>query len=153
MLQQVVVAGGFCLCGTLGGSRLALFYQLLYLAHRVAEGLYLLEEVDLLHGVVQCEQGAGMTHVELAVLEGHLYLCGKLEETQVIGYGGAFLAYTLAQAVLGEVVLFEQVLVGKGYLHGVEVFALYVLDEGHLHDVLVIGGAYVGGYGGEPGEL
>ena len=44
-------------------------------------------------------------------------------------------------------------LVGQGNLHGVEVFALYVLDERHFHDVLVVGGANVGGDAGKSGQL
>lgn len=44
-------------------------------------------------------------------------------------------------------------LVGKCDFYGVEILTLYVLHEGHLHDVLVVDGAYVGRYGLEPGHL
>ena len=57
------------------------------------------------------------------------------------------------RSLLGQPVLLDEVLVGQRDFHGVEVFALDVLDEGHFHHVLVVGGADVGGYGLEPGQL
>ena len=41
----------------------------------------------------------------------------------------------------------------QGYLYGIEVFSLYILDESHLHDILVIDGAYIGWYRCEACEL
>ena len=40
--------------------------------------------------------------------------------------------------------MFDKVLVGQGYFDGVEVFALDIFDQGHLHHVLVVDGADVG---------
>ena len=94
-----------------------------------------------------------MSLVDLAVLEGHLHLCGELEQPEVVGDGGAVLADLLRESVLRQVVLLDEVLVGQGYFDGVEVLALNVLDEGHLHHVFVVGRAHVGGYGGESGHL
>ena len=44
-------------------------------------------------------------------------------------------------------------LVSQSYLYGVEVLTLYVLDERHFHDVLVLDGSDVSRYGAESGYL
>ena len=55
-----------------------------------------------------------------------------------------FFAYAFAEAFLGEAVFFQQVLIGERYFHGVQVFALYVFDECHFHDILVVGRTDIG---------
>ena len=44
-------------------------------------------------------------------------------------------------------------LIGQGYLNGVEVFALDILHECHLHHVLILNGADIGGNGAHAGQL
>ena len=44
-------------------------------------------------------------------------------------------------------------LVGQSDLDGVEVLALDVLHESHLHHALILDGAYVGRYGLQPSQL
>ena len=49
--------------------------------------------------------------------------------------------------------LVQQVLVGKRYVHGVQVLALYDFDECHFHDILVVGRADIGGDACQSGKL
>ena len=50
-------------------------------------------------------------------------------------------------------ILLYEALVGESYFYGVEVFALDVLHEGHLHHILVVGRAHIGRYGGKACHL
>ena len=82
-----------------------------------------------------------MPHVDFFFLQCHLYLCRQFQQSQVVGYCRATLPHSLRHFLLSHPVAFEQMLVGKGYLNRVEVFALYILHERHLHHVLVVDGA------------
>ena len=44
-------------------------------------------------------------------------------------------------------------LVSESYFYGVQVFALYVFDERHFHDVLIVCSADIGGDAGQSGKL
>ena len=114
---------------------------------------YLFKNLHLQFGVAQRYQGAGMSHVYLLVLQAHLDGSRQFQQTQVIGDGGAFLSYAFAEAFLGEAVFFQQVLIGERYFYGVQVFALYVFDECHFHDILIVGRTDVGRDACQPGYL
>ena len=114
---------------------------------------YLLENLHLQFGVAQRYQGTGVSHVYLLVLQSHLDGSRQLQQAQVVGDGGTFLSYAFAEAFLGQSVLFQQVLIGKRYFHGVQVFALYVFDERHFHDIFIVGRTDVGGDACQSGYL
>ncbi len=85
-----------------------------------------------------------MTHVDALVAKSELHFGGQLEQAQEVGHGGAFLADALAEAFLCEVVLVDELAECKGYLNGVEVLALDILDQGHLGELAVVGRANIG---------
>lgn len=60
---------------------------------------------------------------------------------------------SLAHLLLCHAALLHEVFIGECYLYGVEVFALNVFHERHLHDVLVVYGAYVCRNSLETGKL
>lgn len=51
-----------------------------------------------------------MTHVNTAVAQTELHLCRQFEQTQEVGYRGAFLAYTRRQLLLCEPILVDEFL-------------------------------------------
>lgn len=111
------------------------------------------EDGEVPLGVFDVDEGTGMGHADLPRAEGELGFGRKVEKAQVVGDGGAVFAYTLAELLVGELTLFDKGVVGKGYLHGVEVFALDILDECHFHHLTVGGDTDVGGEFGETSEL
>ena len=94
-----------------------------------------------------------MSHVYFAVAQCYLYACWEFEQAEVVGYCGSVFAYSQAELVLCEVVLFDEVLVGECYFECGEVLSLYVFDECHLHHVFVVDGADVCGDGCESYSL
>ena len=114
---------------------------------------YLFKNLHLQFGVSQRYQCTGVPHVYLLVLQSHLDGSRQFQQAQVVGNGGTLLAYAFAEAFLRQSVLFQQVLVGKRYFHGVQVLALYVFDECHFHDILVVGRADIGGDARQPCHL
>ena len=94
-----------------------------------------------------------MSHVDFLFLQSHLYLCRELQQTQVIGNGGTALAHTFGHTLLRHAALLQQMFVGKGYLDGVQVFALDVLHQCQFHHALVLDGADVGRNGRQAGQL
>ena len=94
-----------------------------------------------------------MTHIYLAVAECDLHTCGQLKQTQVISNCSAVLAHTLAKLFLRQVVLLDEALIGESDFDSREVLTLNVLHERHLHHVLIIDSANVGGNGGEADTL
>ena len=104
-------------------------------------------------GIAKRYQSAGMSHVYLLVLQSHLDGGGQFEQAQVVGNGGTLLTNAFAEAFLRQSVLFQQMLVSEGYFYGVQVFALYVFDERHFHDVLVICSADIGRDACQSGKL
>ena len=111
------------------------------------------ENLHLQFGIAKRYQRAGMSHVYLLVLQSHLDGGGQFEQAQVVGNGGTLLTNAFAEAFLRQSVLFQQMLVSEGYFYGVQVFALYVFDERHFHDVLVICSADIGRDACQSGKL
>ena len=62
-----------------------------------------------------------------------LYVGWKLQKSGGIDDGGAIFAGALGDLLLSEVKLIREALKGVRLLNWVEVFALEVLDESHLH--------------------
>ena len=94
-----------------------------------------------------------MAHVDFFLLKCHLYLSWQLEQAQVVGYSSAAFAHALGYLLLSHLVVLHQVLVCQSYFYGVEVLALYVLDECHLHHTLIADGTDIGWYGSQANQL
>ena len=88
-----------------------------------------------------------MSHIYFLVLQCHLDRGRQFEQTQVIGNGSAFLSHAVAQSFLGQSVLLDEVLVGKGDFQRVKVLALDVLYQCHFHHIFIISRPDVGRYG------
>ena len=129
------------------------FHHLLHLPNGIALFLNLVEEFHLQFGASQREQGAGVALVHVLVAQRHLHLCRQLEQAQIVGNRGAVLAHLLRKLVLREAVLLDEVLIGEGYFDGVEVFALNVLNERHLHHRFVARRADIGRHGAQARQL
>ena len=78
---------------------------------------------------------------------------GEVEEAEVVGDGAAVFAEPDCEFGLGEAELGHEGSVRLGAVDGVEVFALDVLDQGHLGLGEAIDGTDDGGDGGKAGEL
>lgn len=104
---------------------------------------------DLFLGVLDTEDGLGVADGEEAIgdvaLDGFL----KVEEAHGVGDAGTGLADALGDLVLLHGEFFGELDVTGGFLDGVEVLALEVLDEGHLEDFLIGGFPLDDGDGGE----
>jgi hypothetical protein len=64
-----------------------------------------------------------------------LELAGQIEQPEVVGDGGAVEAHPLTDLLLGQAVV-DQRAEGVGQLHGIQVVALNVLDEGEFEAIL-----------------
>ena len=81
------------------------------------------------------EQGAGMAGGEGAFADLDLHGGGQVEQAEGVGDVAAGFADGLAELLLGHAELLEQAAVAFGFLDGVEVLALQVLDQGGGHGV------------------
>jgi len=79
-----------------------------------------------------------MTHVNAAVAQTELHLCRQFEQTQEVGYRGAFLAYTRRQLLLCEPILVDEFFKRQRHLYGIQILALNVFDERHLCQLAVV---------------
>jgi hypothetical protein len=77
-----------------------------------------------------------MPHAQGALIHKLPHFVRQAEEAQVVGHGRPVLAHPVSELFLGEAELLDQGLEGPGGLHGAEVLALNVLDEGDLQGVL-----------------
>ena len=116
--------------------------QFLGLAHIHFVFNNLLKEFQLLLLVADVDEGAGVSHGDVAVADGDLHLGGQLQQPQEVGHGTTAFAYLVAHFLLGHVALVDEALVGDGHLDGVQVFAVDVLDEGQFQHLLVVGHSY-----------
>ena len=111
-------------------------------------------------GGFEGEESAGVAEGDVAGLDVLLDGCRELEEAEEVGDAGAVFAGARGHLLLGEVEVLGEALVGAGLLHGVEVGALEVFDDGHLHR-LAVGdfaddgrdGRFAGALRGEPAAL
>ena len=94
-----------------------------------------------------------MSHADVSIADGELYLWWQLQQPQEVGYCAAALSHLLAHFLLREVAFVDEALVGNGHFDGVKVFAVDVFDEGELKHLLVVGHADEGGNLGESSHL
>ena len=94
-----------------------------------------------------------MTHVDLAVLQGHLDLGGQLQQTHIVGHRRTALAHALRDFLLRHATGLCQVLVGQCYFDGVQVLTLDILHQCQLHHALIVGRANIGRDSRETGNL
>ena len=94
-----------------------------------------------------------MSHIDFFLLECHLHLCRQLQESEIVGNGSTAFAHTLGNFFLGHSLVFQKMFVCKCNLYGVEVLALDILHERHLHHVFIADGADVGRYCHESSQL
>ena len=94
-----------------------------------------------------------MAHIHRFVAQSQLHLCREFEQSQKVGNGGALFTDSLAQSLLRELVLVDELAEGEGYFNGVEVFALNVFDERHFGDLAVVGCAHIRRHRFQPGEF
>ena len=93
----------------------------------------------LLHGGGEGENSSGVSAGEPPVLHHGPHGGTQLQQAHCVGYGGPGLAHPLGRLLLGHVVLLHQRLVALGFLHGVQILPLEVLDHGQLHGLAVVG--------------
>ena len=79
-----------------------------------------------------------MSLVNFLVLQSHLHLCWQFQQPQIIGDGSAIFPHLLREPVLRERILLDEVLISQSDFNGVEILALYVFNQRHLHHVLVV---------------
>ena len=106
---------------------------------------YLLVKSQLHFRVLDRKQRTCMPHVDLLILQPHLYLGREFQEAEIIGNRRPLLADTLAQLFLCQPITVDQLLVSQGYFYRVQVFTLDILDQSHLDDILVCCGFDIGG--------
>ena len=94
-----------------------------------------------------------MSHIYLFLLQCYLHLSRQTQQSQIVGYGSAALSDAFGHLLLCHSIGVEQVFVRQRNLNGVEIFALYILDECHFHDVFVVDSAYVCRNGSKSGHL
>ena len=87
-----------------------------------------------------------MRHGDEVGTECQLGLGWQVQQAQVVGDSGAVLPYPLAQLLVGEAALLNKGVVREGNLHRVEVLALYVLHQRHLHHLAIGGHTDISGY-------
>ena len=86
-----------------------------------------------------------MPHINLLLCQAQLDLGREPEETKIITDRRARLTYSLGKIFLLHIGVLEQTMVGKGYLNGVEILTLDILDECHFHNLLIVCRLDVGG--------
>src|SRR5579871_5849345 len=97
-------------------------------------------DVELHGGVVEFQQGAGMTGGQLFRSHEVADFHGKLQQSYGIGYRSPLLAGLLADLVVTKSEFGSHALEGEGQLDGVQVFALNVFDDGEFEHLFVAGG-------------
>ena len=93
-----------------------------------------------------------MALAQRALLHHVLNGLGQREQPQRIGNGGAGTAHPCGDLLLGQRKLLHQTAVAPRLLHGVEVFPLQILNEGHLEHPLVLQLLELNRQLGQPGQ-
>jgi hypothetical protein len=87
--------------------------------------------------VLEGQQSARVAEAELAGLDAGLHGGRQAQQAEEVGHRGAVLAGARGHLLLGHVELAGEPLEGARLLHGVQVGALQVFDDGDLHRLLV----------------
>ena len=69
-------------------------------------------ELDLALGILDLQEGSGMSHIDEALRQPKLDLSGELEQTDVVADGDALLPDALSELRLRQTVLLDELLVG-----------------------------------------
>ena len=107
--------------------------EALDLADRHAATGDFLREFEALRLIGDGEKSASVAGGDFAFFDEVLDRGFELEQADGVGDRGAIFAGALGDLLLGEVKLIREALKGVRLLDGIEVFALEVLDESHLH--------------------
>jgi hypothetical protein len=98
-----------------------------------ATASYFLREFETRFGVSDSEKRAGVAGRDSALLDELLDRSFQFQEADGIGDGGAIFSGALGDLFLCEVEFVSETLKGVCLLDGIEILALKILDEGHLH--------------------
>ena len=71
-----------------------------------------------------------MAGAQAAVVHGAPHGFGQLEQAQAVRHRGSVLSHSVGYVLLGESEGFDEMMIGPGFFHGGEVFALDVLYQG-----------------------
>ena len=113
--------------------------ELLHRPHRQALLDDALDQLFLQRPVRGPEQGPGVTGRDGPFRQGPLCPCRELEQAQGVGHRGPTLAHPSRHLLVGQSELIDQLLIGGGFLEGIEVNPVQVLDQGLLETGDVIG--------------
>ena len=83
-------------------------------------------------------QGSGMSHGNLPLFHHSLHTFIQLQQPEGIGDDRPAFGNTPGNLLLGQAEFLHQPLIGPGLLHGIQVLSLQVLNQGKLHDLLII---------------
>lgn len=89
-------------------------------------------EFQALFGIGDREKRAAMAGREAALFDQVLDHGFQLQEAQRVGDGSAILSGALGDMLLSEIELIGEALECAGLFHGIQIFALEILDERHL---------------------
>src|SRR3954447_9425846 len=82
-----------------------------------------------------------MSEGELTGFHLALDLCRQAQQAEKVSNGGTVLAGAFGHLLLSHLKLAAEAVEGARLLHGVEVGALEIFDDGHLHRLFIGGGA------------
>ena len=89
--------------------------------------------------ITNAENGLGVAGGEKALAKQGLYLRRKIQQAHRIGHRGAVFTDALCDVFLTHVEFPGEPRIGFGFLDGIQVLTLNVLDQGHLQDIAVGG--------------
>ncbi len=121
------------------------------LAHRFFEHTHrpvlrrrLTSQLLLQGSIGRAEQGSGMTGTQPAVGEQVLDPRWQRHQPQGVGDGRAALANPAGHLFVGQLEIFDELLVGSGFLQWRQILTMKVLDQGALDETKIIGVAHDG---------
>ena len=107
-------------------------YRALDVADRKLLLYDLLRQREHLFGVLQAKQRTRVSRAQAACTNKLEHLVGKIQKTEHVRNGRAALADLLGYLLLRQIKPFDQHLIRKRFLQGVEILSLYVLDYSNL---------------------
>ena len=95
-------------------------------------------------GVFDIDQTACVRHTDLLAAKGQLRFRRQVEQSQIVCNRGTVLAHLLTQLLVRQLALLNECVIREGNLHCIEVLALDILHQRHLHHLRVGGYADIG---------